>query len=105
MSNGYELNAVLDLVDEYELALARTIGSHAYTKGVRARLEQLALRAWQRGDAGRKKRESSTPPPLPKGVRDRRLDASQRATPINSPRGAVREVVVPIRPGAPKGRR
>lgn len=107
MSNGEELNEVLDVVDEEERSLARLLGTPAYRPGVRALLERLALRAWRRGDETKKKRAaaSKAPPPLPKGVRDRSLDASQKATPINSPRGAVREVVVPLRPGAPKGRR
>ncbi len=92
MSN--ELNAVLDLCDEAEQKLARLLGSVAYQKGVRAAVEELALRAWQRG-------AKKSPPALPKGVHDKQLDASQRATPVINPRPAI-DVVVPM--GRPRKR-
>jgi len=91
VSHSYELNEVLDLVDEQERKLVRLIGTVAYAKGVRALLEQGALRAWKRGDEARRRKAMGTNKPLPKGVRDRSNDTSQRATPIFSPRVA-REV-------------
>lgn len=87
--SGYELDEVLDLVNEEQKQLRRLVGVVADSKAVRALLEQYVLRAWQRGAKAEVR-------PLPAGVGSSR-PPSQAVTPIESPRPAI-EVNVTTRP-------
>lgn len=92
MSHTYDLNEVMDLVEEAQQKLGRFQGSAAYAPGVRQVLEMLALRAFQKNRPPHKEQVAESP-----------YESEDEArTPVYSPRGVVRENKVVQLPKPPR---